>query len=521
MMEKWKVIEYYRDIARREGVKKPTGRVKIALIYPNVYEIASQNLGFQFVYKLFNETDGIACERFVLDFYEDNLSIENQRFLREFDIIAVSINFEEDVLNLVKFLHSQKIPILSRDRGSDYPPIIAGGALTVINPQILIDIVDIILCGDFRPIYESTKSIFTDYQDKNRFIDVLKQFNFSVYSGQNRLAKPAIDYSCEPIFSTIKSCKGDFSDLFLVEASRGCRFSCRFCTTGYNLRPYRKVDIDKIKEIIENESFSDNIGIISAAFGDIDGLDNLLSWMIQKRLKISVSSLRIDSLKKEMLEKLKLLGVRSITIAEEVVSEKLKKLIKKNITEHQIYDVVEKVAEAGIENLKLYYIFCLPGEGVDDVSSMVKRIKNIGEIFRAVQRDRHNRLGKIKVSINVFNPKPFTPMQYFPLVREDEYNEKLKILSELKKIPNLKFDIMPYKDAVIQSILAKAQKNIYELYICYINNDFNLKKALKNFDYSYIYLSHDKYPWEDLVEPIFPIENIKMEYERCLQLIKN
>jgi radical SAM superfamily enzyme YgiQ (UPF0313 family) len=519
-MEKWKVIEYYRDIVKKEGIKPTNGKIKIALIYPNRYEIASQNLGYQFVYKTFNDTYGLSCERFVLDFYEDNLSIETQKFLTDFDIIAISINYEEDVLNLVKFLYLQNIPVFRNERGNDFPPIIAGGALTLINPQILIDIVDIQLCGDFKPIFEKTREIFVNFEDKRSFLKSLAEFDFSIYYGQKRKAVPAIDYSKEPIFSSVKSCKGEFSSLFLVEASKSCKFNCRFCTTGYNLRPYRKIEIENIKSVILENSFSKEIGIISAAFGDISNLSNLLDWFIENHYKISVSSLRIDSLKEEFIEKLKLLGVRSITIAEEVASERLKLLISKNIAKEQLYNVVDLIAKSGIENLKLYYIFCLPSETVDDVRMIVERVAKIGDIFRKTQKEFYNRLGKIKVSVNIFNPKPFTPMQYFPLVDQKVYNDKAKILMDLKKIPNLKFDIMPYTNALIQSLIAKAEENISDYYKNYIDSGFNQKKALKNFDYSYLFKIKDEYIWEKLLDPHISSKLIRREYERCLQHTK-
>ncbi|MCA1927571.1 MAG: radical SAM protein, partial [Calditerrivibrio sp.] len=169
-MEKWKVIDYYRKIFFDEGIKPRSGRIKVALIYPNIYEIAIQNLGYQYVYSELNKLKDVACERFVLDFYEDNLSIENQRFLQEFDIIAVSINYEEDVLNLIKFLYLQKIPVFSDDRGDKYPPIISGGALGLINPNILKDIVDIQLLGDFKPMLDTIAEYFIGFEKKDIFI---------------------------------------------------------------------------------------------------------------------------------------------------------------------------------------------------------------------------------------------------------------------------------------------------------------------------------------------------------------
>ncbi|MCX8083530.1 MAG: radical SAM protein [Calditerrivibrio sp.] len=519
-MEKWKVIEHYRRILKEEGIKSNTGRVKIALIYPNVYEIASQNLGFQFVYQEFNAVDGLSCERFVLDFYEDNLSIENQRFLQEFDIVAVSINYEEDVLNLIKFFDVQKIPVFVDERDNRYPPIIAGGALVFINPQILIDIVDIQLVGDFRPIFKETKELFVGYKDKESFLNELKKFSFSVYKGQKVRAKHAIDIMGEPIYSSIKSCRGEFSSSFLVEASKSCRFFCRFCTTGYNLRPYRKIDIEKIKDVVLKYSFSKNIGIVSAAFGDIPNLIDLLKWFGQQNLSISVSSLRIDALTEDVIKILKQLGVRSITLAEETASFKLKKAIGKIIDEDKLYKITETVGKVGIENLKLYYIFGLPGEDLMDVEAIVERVMNISDIFRKTQKDYFNRLGKMKVSLNVFNPKPFTPMQYFPLATKSDYDKKVKILSQLKRIPNLKYDIMPYRNAVIQTVIAKAPEDIRNFYKNYLENGYDDKIALKRYDHTYIYSSNGSFAWEQFLEYPVKKEIVEREYHKCLMHIK-
>ncbi|MCA1932113.1 MAG: radical SAM protein, partial [Calditerrivibrio sp.] len=214
----------------------------------------------------------------------------------------------------------------------------------------------------------------------------------------------------------------------------------------------------------------------------------------------------------------------TITIAEETASEKLKQMIGKNIKKESIFSAVEKIATLGIENLKLYYMIGFYGEDENDMVELIHRIDEICHIFKENQIKGYNRLGKIKASINIFNPKPFTPMQFFGLITKDEYEEKLKILYSLKKVGNLKVDIMPYNQAVLQTTIAKAESNIKDFYRLYIDNQFNEKKALKLFDNGYIYKNYehnDILPWDNIIYPNISRDIINMEYKRCLQALKD
>ncbi|MCA1927102.1 MAG: radical SAM protein, partial [Calditerrivibrio sp.] len=380
------------------------------------------------------------------------------------------------------------------------------------------------LLGDFKPMLDTIAEYFIGFEKKDIFIKQICRCSFAFHKNQKVIPKPIKDDNPDPIFSQIKPCRGEFKDIFLLEASKSCKYNCRFCTTGYNLRPYRKIESQKIIETIKNQRYSDQIGIISAAFGDIRNLSDILDWMIENSLKISVSSLRVDSITKELIERLKILKVRTITIAEETASEKLKQMIGKNIKKESIFSAVEKIATLGIENLKLYYMIGFYGEDENDMVELIHRIDEICHIFKENQIKGYNRLGKIKASINIFNPKPFTPMQFFGLITKDEYEEKLKILYSLKKVGNLKVDIMPYNQAVLQTTIAKAESNIKDFYRLYIDNQFNEKKALKLFDNGYIYKNYehnDILPWDNIIYPNISRDIINMEYKRCLQALKD
>lgn len=522
-MEKWKVIKHYRDILdSEEGYILKNGSIKVATLYPNKYEIASQNLGFQEVYRFLNSIEDVVCERIVLDFYEDNLSIETQKFFAEFDVIFISINYEEDVLNLIRFLKSQHIKIFQYERDNSAPLIIAGGVLTFLNPRLLLNIADIQLVGDLDPMKNDIISMLTNFTGKKERLSFLTNLDYSVFAGRNHRAKVIHKNDRTPVCSSIKTIRGEFANEFLVELSIGCKYGCRFCSASYIYRPYRIMDFNKFYEIIENDSFSNDIGIISAVFGDLPDIQTHIEKLKNIGKNVSVSSLRIDTLTANLILLLKDCNVKSITIAEETVSEKLKKIIRKEIKEKDIYNVVEIIANSGISNLKLYYMIGLPGETFEDVKLLIGRIKKIVDIFTKKQAEKFKRLGKIKLSINIFIPKPFTPMQYFPLEYKKSINEKIKLLNkELRKIPNLKFSIMSHSTAYLQATISRAEDNIDDLYRLFLETD-DIKTTLKYFK-SNAYEKFDenkKFIWEELISHNFDENLLKREFSLAKKLLE-
>jgi|GEM_PF-891798 len=520
-MEKWSVIKHYRDIlASEKGSILKNGRLKVALVYPNSYEIGIQNLGFQTAYRVFNSFQDVCCERFVLDFYEDNLSIENQRFLAEFDLIALSINYEVDVLNFIRFLHSQKIPVFAKDRGVEHPPVIAGGALSLINPCLLYSIADIQLAGDIEPMVPDLKNIFEQYSDKRDFLSKFGSLSYAVVHSKTERVKPVRKKGEDFARSCIISERGDFAGEYLIELSSGCKYNCRFCTASYSFKPYRIFNRKNIIETVKKECGVKNLGLISAAFGDLPDIYNLLSELKDMGYNVSVSSLRIDSLDDKLLSLLKYMGVRSVTIAEETASEKLKKVIAKRITPEQIYEKAEIIAKAGMENLKLYYMIGLPFEKDDDVLLIVDRIKRVADIFRETQVKHYNRIGKIRVSINIFIPKPFTPFQYFEPDGKSSIKRKISLLKKgVARIPNVKFEIMSYNSAELQMILSKGGVEVKELYKEYLKNGFRIKTAVnqyKKFKRSKTVGIGEKFDWEKLIDHKTG-ELLHREYEKCLK----
>ncbi len=520
-MEKWNVIKYYRDILQsEEGTILKPGKVKIALIYPNTYDIAIQNIGFQSVYYYFNTIENVSCERFVLDYYEDNLSIESQKFLAEFDIIALSINYEEDILNFIKFLECQKIPAFCAGRNDSFPAVVAGGALCSINPCLLISVVDAQIVGDIEPVLNDISPALAGYRNKTDFLSRIKELDCVLINNSGKKAAALRKNSDMFSYSHIVAQRGDFSGEFLVELSGGCKYSCRFCTSSYSFKPYRVFDRDKILEKIM-KSKAKSVGLISAAFGDLPDVKNFLSQIKNLGMGVSVSSLRIDTLNTNLLSLLKEMGVRSITIAEETASEDLKHLIGKYISADEIYEKVEIIAASGIENLKLYYMIGLPGETIGDVENIIIHLEKIADVFRQTQIKQFNRIGKIKVSVNIFIPKPFTPMQYFNLESKSMIRKKLNFLKKrLGSIPNVKFDLMSYNQAFLQAFLSKSGFDIQYFYKYFIENNFDVKAALSKYksEYGLDFMMQKKdFDWHKVLDHGTD-QLIKREFEKCLKL---
>ncbi len=520
-MERWKVIKHYRDILQSEqGAILKHGKIKIALIYPNTYDIAIQNIGFQSVYYYFNTIEDVSCERFVLDYYEDNLSIENQKFLAEFDIIALSINYEEDVLNFIKFLHSQKIPIFSYERNDFFPAVIAGGALCSINPCLLMSVVDAQIVGDIEPVFADISVALGSYSSKKDFLNKIKGLECVLTNDFRKKAVATRKKLDMFSYSHIIPHKGEFSSEFLVELSGGCKYSCRFCTSSYSFKPYRVFDRNKILEKIA-QSKANSAGLISAAFGDLPDVKGLLHQIKNLQMGVSVSSLRIDTLDISFISLLKEMGVRSITIAEETASEHLKHLIGKYINPEEIYEKVETIAASGIENLKLYYMIGLPGETLDDVENIIIRVKKIADIFRDTQIKQFNRIGKIKVSVNIFIPKPFTPMQYFNIENKRTISKKQNLLKKrLGSIPNVKFDLMSYNQAFLQAFLSKSGFDAQYFYKYLVASKFNTKVALNRYksEYGLDFMEQtDDFDWYNVLDHGTE-QLIKREYEKCLKV---
>ena len=499
------IVSLYRSrLAREKGsVRKDWGgKIAIALAYPNDYHIGMSNLGFQVVYRLFNNKKNIVAERVFMpaqqeiSLYHETgkgiLSLESQSPLQRFDLIAFSLSFENDYPNILNILSLGKIPLLSEERDDLHPFVMAGGITTFMNPEPLAPFIDFFLLSEAEANLDEFIELFTDIRNKRQkrseSLEHLAQNIESIYvpslyhlkyhkNGTIKSREPIEDLIPEKInvarnisldipvnVSTILTPETEFADRVLIELGRGCGRSCRFCTAGYVYRPPRIHSETHLRSCIDHVmEESKHIGLLSAAVSDTPGIRNITDSIIKKGGDFSVSSLRADSLTQELLDHLKRSGQKTLSIAPEAGSERLRRVINKHLTKDQILDAVRLIARTGDFALRLYFLIGLPTETREDVSNILELVKSIKHHIIKESSSR-GRVSQIKLSVNCFVPKPFTPFQWFPMEDISSLKEKQRWLKkEFAKEGGVKVNFDVPKWAYVQTLLSIGDRRVGDI----------------------------------------------------------
>lgn len=452
-----KLIEKADDLLSKEKgaiFKDPGGKINICLVYPNTYHVGMSNLGFQGIYGLLNKRDDVVCERAFLPDERDIeeyirtetpvFSIESKRPLNRFDIVAFSISFENDYPNILKILDIAKIPFSSSERNEYHPLLIAGGVCCFFNPEPVAPVFDIIFVGEA----EESLDEFLDMYKRSRVKgqgsrDELKKYSLNIeglyvpefyqidYKSDGTISKRIPlnnapekikrryikDLSLSPVTTSIITPEAEFSEMYLVEAMRGCPWKCRFCLVGNIYNPTRKKDLETITVEIERaKEITPKIGLIGPSLTDYAHIKDVLCI---EGVDFSITSLRASEKSAELVELLK--GHKSVSIAPEAGTERMRRVVNKKITKNDILGTSKLILNTGIENLRLYFIIGLPTETEEDVSGIVEIVKKVRRISSR---------GNIILSISTFVPKPFTPFQWHIMEPLDSVKGKLKFIKK-------------------------------------------------------------------------------------------
>ncbi len=499
-----------QTLARERGTlyKKTGGKaVRIALVYPNTYYLGMSNLGFQTIYRHLNERDDVVCERAFLPDPSDLedlarsrqplVTLESGRPLNKCDIVAFSISFENDYPNLVRILELSRIPVFAEDRTHFDPIVLIGGAITYINPEPLADFADVMVIGDGEEAAYAYLDCYIEDQGLERerhlartmalqgmYVPSLQSTSTGDRGPPDQISKQQVtSFEDYPAHSAVLTPDTEFGDMLLIEISRGCPRRCRFCAVSYvypkfrALKPGTILDVIRTKEEFlarEGKEGLKAVGLVSSAMCDYPYLDELCAGLEETGLRVGVSSVRVDLIPDSLLRLMLKTGLRTMTIAPEAGSERLRKAINKPISSDEILTGARRILEKGIKHLKVYYMVGLPTETDADIEELIEMTRHLAQL----QRECGEPGGRLRLSINPFVPKALTPFQWSPMASPREVKRKLnRIKKVLRGTPGVDVKHESLKSAYFEGILSRGGRELSAFLMETVRQDGDWKRA--------------------------------------------
>ncbi len=477
-------------------VRKPhANRLRVALIFPNTYFVGMSNLGFQTIYRLFNDQPDIVCERAFLPPKQELaalreagtriVTLESQTPVADFDVIAFSVSFEWDYTNVLTMLRLAGVPLRAADRDYTHPLVVIGGAVTFVNPEPLAMFADVIAAGEGEVLVPAlvdamatssrSEQLKRLAQARGYYIPSFYDVEYAAdgtivrYVPREGTGAPAVvrkaavktTEAVDPPSTTIFTPDTEFGSRFLIEVVRGCANLCRFCWAGYNYLPVRAFPTERILALAQAaRAHSSKVGLVSIALCDHPDIEHILRSLRDMGYSISPASLRLDDITPTIVSLLKESGERTLTIAPETGSDRLRRVINKTVTNAEILDSAELIFSSGIESLKLYYMIGLPTEDDDDLVAIRDLTLQLHEIMLKHARPR-GRIGRIVASVNPLVPKPGTAYQWLPMERTEVIEAKMKRLRGLvADVDNVYFNIKSERHSYYQALLSLGDRRI-------------------------------------------------------------
>ena len=499
----------------------------MSLIYPNSYYVGMSNLGIQTIYSLLNSYPNIVCERVFGDPKEKELplSVESQRPLTDFAVIAFSISYELDYFNVVNILKASGIPLYAKDRNESYPLVIAGGPCITANPMPLSPFLDCLCIGEAEPILPAMLPVLSEGISSKRS-ELLKSLAGlpGVYVPQDKTDAPVVRQWATklddfPVHSVVLTPDTELGDLYLIEVERGCSWGCRFCLVSTTFSPMRYRSIDSIlAQAEEGLKYRRRLGLVGPAVPDHPKFEELLTKLQQLGAELSISSLRIKPLPTVALQEMAKGGARTIALAPEAGSQRLRQAIRKNISEDDILRAIRLVATQSIKQLKLYFMIGLPTETDEDIEEIVRLVLKCKAIL-----DKQRTDCRITLSVAPFVPKAGTPFQWLPMAELATLKRRFNRLKNALTPKGIKLKTESIAWSQVQGVLARGDARLADVLAEMAEVSLPAwRKAFEKFGLdidSYLYRKWDakeKLPWAILDSGVKP-EHLESELERAMR----
>ena len=529
--------KHIKQLLREEhgSLYKAGGSVKAGLVFPNSYYLGMSSLGFHVILDEINRHPDASCERVFFSNDRSDVvprSFETQRLLSKFDILGFSISFELDYFNVVKILHAAKIPLRTRDRSLRTPLIIAGGICSTFNPEPLSGFIDAFVIGDGEEVIHDLIFEYQDWRQSQSSRQVLLRRLSRIegvyipslydvaYKEDGTLSgvysqegiKPKIErFSVSELdrFSTaskILTPNTEFARSFLVEVTRGCAHRCRFCVASYSQK-CRLRSKDAVLNLTQSElaQRAEKIGLVGSSVTDHPQIDEIAMSLVSMGNRIAIASMRADSVSDALLEALAASGGKTITLAPEAASARLRRAIGKNISLETIFDVIKSALKKGILNIKLYFMIGLPTEIQEDVESIVTLVERVRQLMLNSPRPRVSTSPRLIISISPFVPKPHTPFQWCEMEDVKTLSQKLQFLRRnLGRIGGIRVTFSSAKWSGIQGVLARGNRRLVDVLCDIGQKSVSWNQALKKNNINQdFYLQRPRHldellPWDHL-----------------------
>ena len=480
----------YKDEDSRVTVNPHAGQ-KVAIVYPNTYFVGMSNLGLHIIYEEINLRNDSVCERIFLpekkelEAYDKTktplMSVETQRPMHQFDVVAFDVTFEMDYFHIPLMLRHGRVPIMGKDRTEFDPIVIAGGPCATFNPEPFADFIDAFIIGEGEGIVSRVLDIIRDgkIEGLDRH-DILRQLanisgvyvpslyvpiysedggfkGYDIAEGVPKTIKRHFKMLTSGGETVVATNYTEFGAMYIIEVARGCGRHCRFCMAGYCFRVPRVRPLDILKEGVDRaEKLGKKVGLMGAAISDYPEVDELVTYIRSKDMRYSCASLRADSLTQAVVDGLADSGQKTITIAPETGSERLRRVINKGISEEHLKNAATLSAKSGIQHMRLYIMIGLPTETDEDIEAIV----GLAERTQAHMAEVGCK-GRLTLSINPFIPKPFTPFQWMAMDNQKTVEKKLQYIKKaLQKNRRIEVLVESPKEAYIQGVLARGDRRL-------------------------------------------------------------
>lgn len=484
---------------------KEKNLMSFAFCFPDVYEVGMSHLGMKILYHMLNDRKDTVCERVFapwVDMEEEMrkndillFSLESHTPVKDFDIVGFTLQYEMSYSNVVNMLSLSKIPLYASERTKEHPFVCAGGPCAY-NGEPIADFIDFFIIGEGEEVNNEIMDVYkewkesgagredylkmicriegvyvpsfydVEYNDDNTIKSITPKYDFVPEKIRKRIIKD-LD-SCYVPQKLIVPFTDIVHDRIMLEVFRGCIRGCRFCQAGYIYRPVRERSPEELTKTAENcikNTGYEEISLSSLSTSDYTHLkeltDKLLEFTENKRISLSLPSLRVDNFSMELMEKVQKVKKSGLTFAPEAGTQRLRDVINKNVLEDDLMRTAKIAFSGGYERIKLYFMIGLPTETLDDVGGIAKLAEKVLDVFYSIPKEERKGRGiNITISTSSFVPKPFTPFQFEPQDRMETLIEKQKFLKDKITSRRITYNWHQSEVSFLEAVFAKGDRRL-------------------------------------------------------------